>query len=451
MTSLSETWKGLWVDGQAAGLPARVVNQIRAQQDRSEIMIGWFQLAVVLIFGVLYLISPKTFAEDADFAPVPWALASYLVLTVIRLIWAHRGRLPDWSLAVSVVFDMALLMVLIWSFHLQYQQPASFFLKAPTLLYVFIFIALRALRFEARYVVLAGLVAAGGWGLMIVYVVFADPTDTMITRNYVEYLTSNAILLGAEFDKIISILLVTGIIAVSLQRAKGLLVRAVSEQTAARELSRFFDPEIAARIKGSEQEIRPGSGELRDAAVLNLDMRGFTGLVGQASAEEVMGLLAEYQTRMVSVVQKHGGTIDKFLGDGIMATFGAAVPSETYAADAVAALEEALAVAADWQAEREAAGRPAPRVNGSVATGRILFGAVGDDARLEYTVIGDAVNLSAKLEKANKDLGVQAVCDAATYRLALEQGYRPAEPKAEHGGVPVAGVARPLDLVTVVA
>ncbi len=451
MTTLNDTWRGLLTARQPESLPERVHDQIRAQQDRSEILIGWFQLAVVLIFGTLYLVSPKTFTEDSTFAPVPWALASYLILTVGRLIWAHKGRLPAWSLACSVVFDMALLMVLIWSFHLQYHQPPSFYLKAPTLLYVFIFIALRALRFEARFVVLAGVVAALGWGAMILYVVFVDPTNTMITRDYVEYMTSNAILLGAEFDKIISILMVTGIIAVALQRAKGLLVRAVTEQTAARELSRFFDPKIAARIKGAEQEIRAGTGELRDAAVLNLDMRGFTNLVGQASAEEVMELLAEYQARMVPAIQKHGGTIDKFLGDGIMATFGAAAPSGSYAADALTALEEALAVARDWHAEREAAGRPSPEVNGSVATGQVLFGAVGDETRLEYTVIGDAVNLSAKLEKANKDLGVRGVCDAATYRLSQSQGYRPPDDKPEKAGISVAGVSQPIDLVVITA
>ncbi len=180
-------------------------------------------------------------------------------------------------------------------------------------------------------------------------------------------------------------------------------------------------------------------------------MRGFTKLVGQASADEVIGLLAEYQARMVPVIQKHGGTIDKFLGDGIMATFGAAVPSTTYAADALAALEEALREARDWQDERMAEGRPSPTVNGAVATGRILFGAVGDETRLEYTVIGDAVNLSAKLEKANKELGARAVCDAASYELALQQGYRLPEERPRHAGIEIAGTDRPMDVVVISA
>ncbi|MEQ8357492.1 MAG: adenylate/guanylate cyclase domain-containing protein [Kiloniellaceae bacterium] len=435
-----------WRRDPEAGLPERVRVAVRSQEDATERVISWVQLGIVLTFGTLYFISPKPMSSG--FAPVPWALGIYLALTLVRVVWAHKARLPDWSLAASVFFDMTLLMVLIWSFHIQYEQPPSFYLKAPTLLYVFIFIALRALRFDARFVVLAGFLAALGWGVLMAYVVYADPGDTMITRDYVAYLTSNSVLLGAEFDKIISILVVTALIAVALYRAKGLLVRAFTEQSAAHELSRFFDPEIAARIKGAEQHIRAGSGEMRKAAILNLDMRGFTRLAGAAPPEEVMQLLGEYQHRMVPVIQRNGGSIDKFLGDGIMATFGAAQPSERYAADALTALEEAMAAAEDWRKECEAKGRSCPRVNGAVATGPILFGAVGDDTRLEYTVIGDAVNLSAKLEKHNKDLGVSALCDRATYDTACAQGYRPAEEKRRLTA-PVAGVDTPLDLVVV--
>jgi adenylate cyclase len=286
---------------------------------------------------------------------------------------------------------------------------------------------------------------------LIVYVVYSDPGDTMITRNYVTYLTSNAILLGAEFDKIISILVVTAIIAVAIHRARGLLVRAVAEQTAARELSRFFDSGVARRIARSEESITAGSGEARNAAIVNLDMRGFTALAEERSPDEVMAVLADYQSRMVPVLQEHGGSIDKFMGDGIMATFGAAQQSETYAADALRAIEAAMKAAEAWELEAQQAGRSVPRINAAAAHGRVVFGAVGDENRLEYTVIGDAVNLSAKLEKHNKVEKARALVTAELYELALQQGYQAPGAPDRRAARKVAGVAQPLDLVVVTA
>jgi len=100
---------------------------------------------------------------------------------------------------------MMLLFGLIWCFHIQYGQPPAFYLKAPTLLYVFIFIALRALRFEARYVLISGFAAAAGWLALVVYAAAFDPRGMAVTRNYVEYMTSARILWGAEIDKVIAI------------------------------------------------------------------------------------------------------------------------------------------------------------------------------------------------------------------------------------------------------
>ncbi len=436
--------------GGGSELPERVREAIQSQGDATERLIGWIQLAVVLTFATLYAVSPKTFPAGQTFQPVPWVIGAYALFTLMRLVLAYRISLPGWFLIVSIVFDMALLFGLIWSFHLQYQQPASFYLKAPTLLYVFIFIALRALRFEARFVFVAGLAAAAGWLVLVLYVITIDPNDTMITRDYVAYMTSNSILLGAEFDKMVSILMVAAILGVALIRGRALLVRAVSEGAAARELSRFFAPEVAARIRGAEQEVAVGSGELREAAILNLDMRGFTRFAKTRKPGEVMGLLAEYQHNMVQVIQDHGGSIDKFLGDGIMATFGVTETSENHAADALQALERALALAAEWTAAKQAEGIPCPEVNGAVATGRVMFGAVGDATRLEYTVIGDAVNLSAKLEQHNKALGSRALTDAATFDLACGQGYVPPAEVRRLAAAKVAGLDQGVDLVVIV-
>jgi adenylate cyclase len=403
-------------------LPARVLQAIAAREEASEVLIKLIQLVIVVVFGVLYFLAPKTHAGTA-FTPVPYVLGGYFLFTVFGLIWAIRARLPDWLVYLSIVVDMTLLMTLILSFHIQYEQPASFLLKAPALLYVFIFIALRALRFQPRFVLAAGITAALGWLFMIYYVINIDPEDTMITRSYVEYLTGNSILLGAEFDKIMAILTVTFVLTLALQRGRSLLVDAVAESTAARDLSRFFDESVATQIRDADQQIAAGEGVKRTAAILNVDIRGFTPLAEGMEPGDVMLLLADYQARIVPVIQHNNGTIDKFLGDGIMASFGAVADSDTFAADSLRAAEDIIAAADAWDDERKKAGLDPVLINVSVAHGPVVFGAVGGQNRLEYTVIGSAVNLSAKLEKHNKDLKVRSVTTEDCLMLAREQGF----------------------------
>ncbi|MEX2618449.1 MAG: adenylate/guanylate cyclase domain-containing protein [Alphaproteobacteria bacterium] len=431
-------------------VPERVRETIANQEDASERLIAWVQFGVVLIFGALYAISPKTSTVVPWQTPVGIALAVYFVFSVFRIWLSYRIRLPGWFLALSVVADLSLLLTVIWSFHIQYDQPASFYLKAPTLLYVFIFIVLRALRFEARYVILAGLVAAGGWLLMVGYVITVDPHDNMITRDYVAYMTSNAILLGAEFDKIISILIVTAILSVALYRARRLLERSVIEAAAAKDLARFFSPEIADKITHSATRIRPGQGEAREAAILMTDIRGFTALSNELAPSDLIALLTEYESRMVPVIQAHGGNIDKFLGDGILATFGAVLPSDTYAADAMRAVDDLHKAFIVWRADRVAAGRKPVEIGMAVVTGRIVFGAVGDETRLEYTVIGDPVNLCAKLEKHNRSARTTALTTGESYALAQSQGYTPPAPCLARRAEGIAGVENPVDTVVLV-
>ncbi len=162
-----------------------------------------------------------------------------------------------------------------------------------------------------------------------------------------------------------------------------------------------------------------------------------------------MQILAEFQACLVPIIRRHGGIVDKFLGDGIMATFGAAAPTATYAADGLRAMDELMQEARRWSIGVEEGGGVPLRVNGGVAAGPIIFGAVGDRTRLEYTVIGDAANLSAKLMKHNKALHSEALTTAETYALALAQGYRPPQPRKTVAASEVAGVAEPLDVVIV--
>lgn len=441
---ISRTLLGEDIDGQ---LPARVQAAIQRQQDHSEILIAWVQLFLVIVFWILYALSPKTFSAEVMFAPVPYALTAYLLFTLLRLAVAITWRLPGWFLGLSVIADMSLLMFLIWSFHIQYGQIASFYLKAPTLLYVFIFIALRALRFDMRYVLLAGITAASGWMVLLGYAVYAGDGMSGITKDYVLYTMSHKILLGAEFDKVISILVVTFILALVIVRARRLLINSVAQATAAEDLSRFFSPEIAEQITHSENWIEPGTGETRQAAILHCDLQGFTKLSIEKPANEVISLLAEYQSRMVPIIQQNGGTIDKFLGDGILATFGAALETEHSSADCLKAMEEMMANAQKWSEERTAENLAPQTIRFTAASGSILFGAVGDESRLEYTVIGEPVNLAAKLDKHAKEENALAVVTLKTYEEALQQGFNPTTTMEIRSARDVGGVTGLVDLV----
>ncbi len=443
----------LFDGGGPETLPERVRQAIRLQQERSEIIIGWVQLLLVALVATVYeSTSMPTGVVQDEYSFETKVFVVFGAFCIVRLILAYRRLLRPWMLYVSVVADIALLMGLIYSFHYKYAQPAAFYLKAPTLLYVFLFIALRALRFEARFVLFTGLVAVIGWTLLVLYVLSGmGGPDYPVTDDFVEYLTSNVVLFHAEVDKVIAIALTTIVLALAISRARHLLVRAVSEGAAAADLSRFFDPEVAQRIRGAATAIKAGEGELRDVAILTVDLRGFTRLSTELAPDDVMKVLQDYQGRICPRIVGNGGSIDKFLGDGILASFGAVTPSTTPAADALRAADAVLEAADQWARDRRAAGLAPLTLGMALSAGRVVFGAVGDGERLEFTVIGDAVNFTAKLEKHNKEEDTRALTDARTYALAEEQGYNPPEARDRRKGRKVAGVAEPIDIVVLSA
>lgn len=439
-----------WLSGNTgAALPVRVQRELDAQRRQNEILIGWVQAALVLTFALLYTFSRKTFAVDVMLRPVPWALSVYGAFVAYRLYLAYRGRLTINRQILSVIADNGLLMVTIWSFHLQYGQPAAFSLKVPTLFYVFIFIALRSLTLMPGMVLLAGAVAALGWLGLVGIAINAPGGMDLITRDYVVYLTSISVLIGGEVDKVISILLVSVILAIATARAGALLHRSVAGQAAAMQLARFFSPDIAATIVNADEILKPGNGRQTEAAAMFIDMRGFTRLAASLTPTALVGLLGEYQRVAVPVIQKHGGSVITYLGDGIMVTFGATRQSLSYAADALRATAELLDALEAWAAARRTADQPAPGVGIGVDVGTVICGAIGDDRRLEYAVIGDPVNRAAKLQNHTKVEQVRALASAYTLQRALAQGFDSARCVARHEPCNVTGIADPLHVVVI--
>jgi adenylate cyclase len=408
-------------EGPKGTPPERVRWLIVEQQVKSEILIGWVGFALVLFFLVLYTVSPKTSA-GTRFVPVPWVLGAFLAVSGLRLALAYRRWLNPPLLVVGVCLDIALLLGLIWSFHLQYQQPAPFYLKVPTLLYVFIFIALRALRFEPMYVIAAGLSAAVGWLAMLVYAAMSG--EMVVTRDYVRYLTSNSVLIGAEIDKVIAILMVTGVLALALARSRRILYRAVLDSVLAKDLSRFVAPEVAVRISTSERGLQPGEGEVREATVLFTDIEAFSTFAEKVSPERLVALLNEYFEAISAVVERHGGVITQFQGDAMLITFNTVRDDADHAAKAVRTAAEIQQLTR----ERLFGDAVRMRTRCGINTGRIVAGAVGSAERLLYTVHGDEVNIAARLEQLNKKYGTYLLAAESTVRAAgAEFAFRPVD------------------------
>lgn len=431
--------------------PARIKRLINAEEERSEQLIGWVQLVLVGTFGALYAIAPRPADAPATMLePVPIAIAAYLAFTVLRIIAARVHFLPGWLLVTSMIVDVAMLYVLIWSFHIQYQQPPAFYLKVPTFAYIFVFIAVRALRFDPRFVLSQGLFAAFGWLLMVLYAIHYSGMEA-ITRSFTAYLTGNRILVGAEFDKIFTILMVTAILSLALWRARATLLTAVRAGAATREMRRFLSKGVADVITSADEEAMAGMAVDREAAILMLDIRGFTPFANKAEPRAVVEVLTMYHAMILPLVQGNNGMIDKFLGDGVMATFGAVAPSETAAADALRALEDVMDTLEAWHKRLEALGVAPLAINGAVVSGRIVFATIGSEDRLEYTVVGDPANLAAKLEKHNKTEGSVALTTRATFERALAEGFTSRLRTRILEGRTVTGVTEPLDLVVLEA
>lgn len=190
-------------------------------------------------------------------------------------------------------------------------------------------------------------------------------------------------------------------------------------------LGTFVEPGLADRILGDDSLL---AGEELEVSVLFLDIRGFTALAERLSAREVVALLNEFYERVAPVLVRHGGHIDKFIGDGLLGVFGAPRRQADHADRAVAA---ALAIAATV---REAYGEDL-RIGIGVNSGPVVAGTIGGGGRLDFTVIGDPVNTAARVEQATRETGDDVLITEATRALLT----RPGTPLEERPPVPLRG------------
>jgi adenylate cyclase len=251
------------------------------------------------------------------------------------------------------------------------------------------------------------------------------------------------------FEKGLVVPMAQPILAAAVALFGGTAYRYFVEDAEKRKVSRLFGRYVSRDIY-KQLMANPGLAELgggrRDMSVLFSDLRGFTSITEKGNPEDLVQQLNEYFTAMVDIVFRNGGTVDKFVGDMVMALFGAPVDNVDHADGAVSAAVEMVRQLGELNRRWAAEGRVQLDIGIGVNSGEMIAGNIGSAAIMSYTVIGDNVNLGARLESLNKDYRTRIIISEAT-RSRLKRTYetRPL------GGVVVKGKTRPVEIFEVVA
>ena len=233
----------------------------------------------------------------------------------------------------------------------------------------------------------------------------------------------------------------SSIAAVALENSQ-FAERIRREEQARQNLQRFFTPELAERIAASPDAVKLG-GDKRQVAVLFSDIRGFTALSETMSPGDMADLLTEYFTEMVECVFRHGGTLDKFIGDAVMAQWGAPISFPDDADRAMRAAVEMMQALDTLNARWKDEGRPTLEIGIGINFGDAFAGNIGSERRLEFTVIGDTVNTASRLCSA---AGGHEILISEEFRAALKEpppleAMAPMELKNKRKPVPIYRVA----------
>ncbi|MEW5821546.1 MAG: adenylate/guanylate cyclase domain-containing protein, partial [Cyanobacteriota bacterium] len=212
------------------------------------------------------------------------------------------------------------------------------------------------------------------------------------------------------FSSSVTIVLV---VAVSLLVEKG--KRSLVEET----FSRYVSPQVYNKLISEYKSVDLTAYRQR-ITVLFSDIRGFTPFAEDLTPEEVSRYLNEYFTEMVDIILKHDGTIDKFMGDAIMAFFGAPVYSKDHAFQGVKAAIEMMEMLDTLNEKWSRQGRRMINIGIGLNTGSALIGNFGSPRLMDYTVIGDTVNLASRLESLNKEENTNILISAFTYQEVKE-------------------------------
>jgi adenylate cyclase len=192
----------------------------------------------------------------------------------------------------------------------------------------------------------------------------------------------------------------------------------VASQKARANLSRYLSPNIVDKVLASKQEIQLG-GETNQVTILFADIRGYTKISQRMDVNEIVEMLNEHFTEMTNIIFQYGGTLDKFIGDSVMAVFGSPFSSDNDEYNAIIAAQVMQQAVIKRNEIRKQRNQIPYQIGIGINTGEVITGNIGSPQKMDYTVIGDTVNLAARLQGIAK--GGEIIVGEKTYRLVKDK------------------------------
>jgi adenylate cyclase len=211
--------------------------------------------------------------------------------------------------------------------------------------------------------------------------------------------------------------LASNVILISLYRA---LIEEKEKRRVRTAFGQYLSPEVVRRLLVNPRLVEPRKTEI---TVMFSDIRGFTTISEKLDAQELALFLNQYLSDMTKIVFDRRGTLDKYIGDAVMAFWGAPMEDEEHAVRACQTALTMMARVHELQKEWRAAGKPALDIGIGLNTGVASVGNMGSSLRYGYTALGDSVNLSSRLEGLNKDYGTHILVNETTYARAKDAGF----------------------------
>jgi adenylate cyclase len=412
----------------------------RSERLRLSIAAGLFGIAVVP-WIVAWIARARGGNDTAPDVSTLWPLIALGGLAVAYELYAlfvasgvsRSGRLPSHFSRYRQALIEASVPTLFLVLAVEASAPSELYVL-PTGWFYLALIILSILHLDAPLSAFTGLVAGAEYAWLN-FQYAAVPHAALLDPG----LTS-PIWPGVRAGLMIGCGLIAGVIGLRIRRQFAVALRLVRERN--RVVSMFgqhVSPAVVNQLMRQDVDLQ---SERRDVCVMFLDIQGFTTFAEDRRPEEVVEYLNGLFSVMIGTINRHHGIVNKFLGDGFMAIFGAPIADASAADNAVAAAVEILAEVEAMSAN----GAIAPTtLRIGLHAGEVVTGTVGSDERKEYTIIGDVVNVASRLEQMNKQLGTRMLVTASVVERIRDGAAHP----SPIGSVNVRGREHPIDVYSV--